>query len=891
MPHLPNSTILVVGGQILTTGDFVFEADQGSLDQIIDDFGPPIINFISPSIVMEGERIEIIMSGNRTYNPLALGIGANPSTGASDVVVEDVYVDNDGQITARIDVLADAAAAADDLRSITVTTLPGQLDSDGQPIEQQQEFQNKLRIYFGPPALGTIGYEDGSGDAIVNQGDQVTATFTGQKFYDQSWGAQQQMSSTLENLAAQGVTVASMTVDSDTQATAVLNIAANAQRDSYSIKVQTYSGESLELANNLNVYYSEPTLVSLTEQGGADMTSIAANETKTLILSGTRLEGVDSPLRIQIGQVDNSGNFLASPPQEDGSGFVNLSTYATISNVAASTPAGDGTNHSVSFDLHIADDIPSDLQNIGFKVTALDAAGSLQAVLPLPEAFSIDAAEPTINSIAVAGRPAGDASSYVAGSGALQLSVNGANFYGADLSASLSGDAAGITVSNVTKASAQLVTMDIDIAADVTPSVRDITLTFEGGSATSSNAASKLEIILPAPTLSTDPAQNHLTLDRPNTGTPHVHTFDINGTNFMNIWDDGNTSDGLRATDGDFVNYYQLADEMTATLTSNGAAVAGITDFSLSAMNATTARGTVTVASNATLGLIDLQVETRSGQTALLAGVLDVIPGDPEFTALAPDAIMEGSGKMVVTLTGANFHPSGDGAIAGSTLLGIKDPYDPGFTNCDFGTQGQTNQSVSFRRVWDFASPIGSELVDVAIDPNGVFEIAKLTDTYNQQEMFGKMAGVNNGTQNPDSAWGSSHADLTADEWIVVRVKSGEAVGTYSDTLTASTEASPSQSVSLDVEIVTDAQELINTATTVSNGVQAALPAAQAGDPGALGFVNAMRNPLASMSAAMTQFIADHGPSGGNTMSGGEVTDMTNAIALADTLVADIDAL
>ena len=910
MPHLPNSTILVVGGQILTTGDFVFEADQGSLDQIIDDFGPPIINFISPSIIMEGERIEIIMSGNRTYDPLTLTISGD------DIAVEDVHVDNDGQITARIEVAANAATSADDQRSIIVTTLPGQSDSDNNPIHQTGTFTNKLRVYFSPPTITNVNYHDGAEYNKVNQGDTITATIDGTKFYHQNWEANpadnQQMEINLMNdFAGQGITYVadSLTVISDTQATAQFQVAENAARTSHDIKVSTYSGESNTLADNLTIYYSAPTITSLTETpGGANFAggSIVANGTpKTLKITGTRLEGVDSADRIKVGQIDGNGNFLLSAPKEDGTGNVTLAEFCTISNVTLNAADTSGAGqHTVDFALTVSESIGSDLSNIALEVTALDAAGSLTAVT---SAFAIDALEPSLTSISVAGRPAGDDKSMYDGLGAQTVTVTGSNLHG-DLRSLEIGTfdqenvwtaASNISVSGAQKNSATEAQMTVTVDSTTPIGVYDVRLVTEGGTASSAAVtAAKLEVIYGAPTLSADAADNHLTLDKPESGWSDTRTFNITGANFMNIFD-GATA--LRATDAGFVDYYQNGDTMTVSLAATSDSdgdgspdvniAQSLRNVSLKAVSATSAELTLEVSAAASLGLVDLEVTTRSGATGSLAGVIDIIPGDPSFTSLVPDLVMEGSGDLVLTLSGANFFPQGDGNPAGSTLLGIKDPYNPNFTDCDFGTQGQTNQSVFFRRVHDFASPVGGELVDVAIDPNGAFEIAKLTDTYNQQEMYGKMAGVNNGSQNPDSAWGSSHADLTADEWIVVRVKSGEAVGTYSDTLTASTEASPSQSVSLDVEIVTDAQELINTAMGVAVQVQASLPAAQAGDPGALGFVNAMRNALAGMSAAMTQFIADHGPSGSNTMSGGEVTDMTNAIALADTLVADIDAL
>tara|TARA_Y100000588_G_scaffold393245_1_gene508431 strand:+ start:2195 stop:4840 length:2646 start_codon:yes stop_codon:yes gene_type:complete len=860
MTHISDSTILVVGGQILTTGDFVFQARQESIDDVIDDFGPPIINLIVPSYIMEGEEREIIMSGNRTYNPLGLGISG------AGVTVEDVYVDSDGQVTTRIEVAADSAniqtANADDLRSITVTTLPGQTDSDGESIEQQSIFANELRIYFSAPSLSSIAYADAGGSPIVNQGDTVTATITGTKFYDK-WDNNQDMASSLGDLAAQGLTLTGMTVDSPTQATATFTVAADASRQSHSVKTTTYSGDSNELASNLTVYYSAPTLASLAEQSGANMTSIAAGETKSLRLSGSRLEGVDAPARIEVGQVDAGGNFNPSPTQEDGSGNVVLSSFATISNVSASTPAGAGTNHTVDFDLAMAQNIPSDLANIGFRVTALDAGGALQTVLPIAEAFSIDAAEPTISDISVAGRPAGDAGSIYHGMGSTTVTINGSNFYGDLANIVLAANPGGVTLTNPTKVSDTELSVDVEIGAAAAITVQDFTVELEGGSSTSSNAASRLEIILPPPTLSTDPAQNHLTLDRPNSGT-HVHEFTIDGTNFMNIWDAGNTSDGLRATDGDFVNYYQAGDTMSAALYATGTANAasGLTSFSMRATSATKATGTVTVASNAPLGLVDMEVTTRSGATAVLTGVLDIIPGDPEFTAVAPDAIMEGTGDLVLTLSGANFHPAGDGAIAGSTLLGIKYPYDPNQTNVDFGNREMAMTPAAYRRVHDFVNPVGGELVDVAVDANGAFEIAKFTDTYDANANFAKMQAIDTGGA-ADSAWAATLADMTADDWVVIRVKLDQTPAAVTDTLTATTAASPSQSISLDANILSEEDYLEWAAGDFLSAINGLLPLAQPpiSDPGTIALLQGFAmGPIPALLADLAAYQATNGP-------------------------------
>tara|TARA_B100000519_G_scaffold132739_2_gene114706 strand:+ start:5547 stop:8330 length:2784 start_codon:yes stop_codon:yes gene_type:complete len=789
MTHISNSTILVVGGQILTTGDFVFKARQESVDDVIDDFGPPIINFIAPVYIMEGEEREIIMSGNRTYNPLALAISG------AGVTVEDVYVDNDGQITARVEVAPGASGGAGDMRDIVITTLPGQADSDGNSVEQTATFNSQLRVYFGAPALAGITYADAGSSNIVNQGDTVTATLNGAKFYDQDWDENEAMTSTLGTLAGQGLTLTGMTVDSPTQATATFTVAADAQRLSHSIKATTHSGDSNELASNLTVYYSAPTIATLTQQSGADMASIAAGETKSLRLSGSRLEGVDAANRIEVGQVDAGGNFNPSPTQEDGSGNVVLSSFATISNVSATTPAGTGANHTVDFDLAIAQGIPSDLANIGFRITALDAGGSLSTVLSLAEAFSIDAAEPTITSISVANRPAGDDRSMFEFMQEV-VTITGANFYGNLTSIELAGNPTGISLGSAQKNSDTEVQVHVSIADTASLGVHNFVVTTEGGTATSANADEKLEIILPAPTLSTDPAQNNLFLDRPASGTQQ-HTFTIDGTNLMNIWDAGNTSDGLRATDGDFVNYYQTADTMSAALTSGGNPASGLTGFSLTATSATKATGTVTVAHNAPLGLVDLQVTTRSGATAVLGGVLDIIPADPTLATVAPDHVMEGSGDVVLTLSGANYHPAGDGAIAGSTLLapwdlGFNQAMDPlTFTALPVGNDPVVGDARGIH-VNRFANAVGGELVDASVDASGSFEIALMQADPNDIPAYNARMISYQANETPDSAWGSSLTGIKADEFILVRPKDGLAAATHTDDLTVSALGTPS---------------------------------------------------------------------------------------------------
>ena len=325
---------------------------------------------------------------------------------------------------------------------------------------------------------------------------------------------------------------------------------------------------------------------------------------------------------------------------------------------------------------------------------------------------------------------------------------------------------------------------------------------------------------------------------------------------------------------------------MSAALTSGGNPASGLTNFSITATSATKATGTVTVAHNDPLGLVDMQVTTRSGATAVLGGVLDIIPGDPELTTVAPDHVMEGTGDVVITLSGANYHPAGDGAIAGSTLLTPRHPADANFTDANFTYQAEGDTSIVLRKVWHFASPVGGELVDVAVDANGAFEIAKFEDTGDSNANDAKSAAINAGGA-PDSAWGSSLADLTETDWVVIRTKLDQAPGAASDTMTTSTEASPSQSISLDVHVMTPAEAVNYSAYVFYLTLNAQLPSAQAGDAGAIAYLQGQAAALQSARDGLQDYLTANSGS----MTGTEIANMTGTIALMGALIAAIAAL
>ena len=807
------------------------------------------------------------MSGNRTYNPLTLTISGD------DIAVEDVHVDNDGQITARIEVAANAATSADDQRNIIVTTLPEQSDSDNNPISQTGTFTNKLRVYFSPPSITNVNYHDGAEYNRVNQGDTITATIDGTKFYDQNWETDpannQQMEINLNDFAGQGISYVadSLTVTSDTQATAQFQVAANAARASHDIKVSTYSGESNTLADNLTIYYSAPTITSLTETpGGANFAggSIVANGTpKTLKITGTRLEGVDSADRIKVGQIDGNGNFQLSAPKEDGTGTVTLANFCTISNVTLNAADTSGAGqHTVDFALTVSESIGSDLSNIALQVTALDAAGSLTAVT---SAFAIDALEPSLTSISVAGRPAGDDKSMYDGLGAQTVTVTGSNLHG-DLRSLEIGTfdqenvwtaANDISVSGAQKNSATEAQMTVTVDSTTPIGVYDVRLVTEGGTASSAAvAAAKLEVIYGAPTLSADAADNHLTLDKPESGWSDARTFNITGANFMNIFDG---AAALRATDAGFVDYYQDGDSMTVSLVATSDSdgdgspdvniAQSLRNVSLKATSATNAELTLEVSAAASLGLVDLEVTTRSGATGSLAGVIDIVPGDPSFTSLVPDLVMEGSGDLVLTLSGANFFPQGDGDPAGSTLGHPANPYS-GAMHANWGDVAQGDPEIALRDISVGtllgSSAVGGEEIATA-GVTGEFEMAliDLTLDYSQpiddgngnMIPWGSVANyagaVNAGAATPASGWHSGFAPIPDGTWAAIRVKPTAPEGAHSGTFTVTMPGSPDASINLNATVLSPGASFAQDMGQDLGMYMGMLAAAQGGDANA----------------------------------------------------------
>ena len=671
MTHISNSTILVVGGKILTTDDFVFKARQESVNDVIDDFGPPIINLIVPSELKEGKRIEIIMSGNRTYNPLQASISG------SGVTVNSVNVDTDGQVTLQT-TLDENALTGDgsELRDVTITTLAKAdgsqiVDSDGQAITRSSSLPNAFRVYFAEPRLND------SDIANLEQGQQYTINLSGDKMYDK-WDDKHPM--TVDMGAS--ISVDSVTVNNRASATVVFTAGQNGQRGSSDVDVATYSGAASQngesLVDHATIYYRAPEATRLHSTAGphtidSDQSNmeIEASETFNLTLTGSRLEGISVAGRLAF--IDQENNVYPS---------------LAITNATETTPAGTGAGHSASFTVTAAADAP-EVGSLMLQYQTLSATGTHTQIFDC--ALDVVPADPTIASFTIASREGligTDNQAVELGDQVRSCKITGKNIRSEGLSLKVMKDAAG-TVSDATgeftisglkltdKAANADDTLEFDIQTKFSTTQTDSAgqlkyfFKIETASGSSSAAAAwgaNQLVVLPGnPALTADAsgAVNHASLRKnADTGSTSA-TFVITGSNLynavasnadMNDWsaivDDGS---GVFA-DGDGNGKMKI--EMTAD--------AGISNLTCVALSDTNAAVSFDV-DNASVveGLKDITITTRSG-SATVAGVLDILPPTQSMSSIVPNQQEEGS-VATLTVSGANFFPIGAGLAGPST--------------------------------------------------------------------------------------------------------------------------------------------------------------------------------------------------------------------------------
>ena len=683
MTLIGSNTILVVGGKILTTDDFVFKARQESIDDVIDNYGPPIIDLIVPSLLKEGERIEIIMSGNRTYKPLRAQV-----TGKG-VTVDQVVVDNDGQVTLQCTVDEEALSELDtldgsDLRDVVITTMGEAdgsdiLDDDGNLLTATTHLPGAFRVYFAEPSLTTNNLQN------LQQGETYTVNIAGAKLYDK-WDGSRPMASTFDTHP--GMSNVSTNVTSRDAATITFTVDADAQRGDSDLSLNTYSGVSNVREDVIKVFYSAPTATRLyttpgtsidaasdtnphTIDSDADNMEIEAGESFDLRLLGSRLEAIAANAA-QMAFVDGSDNPYTS---------------LSISNVSEHTPAGTGSGHHADFRVTAAADA-TEASGLKLQFKTLSATGLHSGEFACN--ISIVPAEPTVASVAMAGREGaidGDTASIERGDEALTCTVTGKNIRGEGLGVKIMKSANGVVTDDSANFNISGITITDNQPADGTDTLQFslsaltsaarslddgastlfyfVKIDTESGSSANAPAfgVNEITVLDPNPTLEDDPTgqANHASYRKGSIANGEMFQCTISGQNFyatMDTWASNKaqweqralTNRGHKGAGG--YTWAELDDEtgidyMDAIVASDGTITLEITVSSNSAMNE---------------GLREVTVYTRSGEAAL-AGVLDILPPAATITSVSPEEQEEGTAQAL-TIAGADFFPAGAGVGA-----------------------------------------------------------------------------------------------------------------------------------------------------------------------------------------------------------------------------------
>ena len=188
------------------TPDNWLDLDQSAID--IEATQMPTPEAVTPSSGEQGETLDAVIAGNNFTAASSAGFG-------SGITVNSFTVDSDTQITANITIAADAATGARDV-SVTTPDGTGTLP-DGFIVEASSAPPT--------PTLAEVSHSSG------NQGETLDTVITGTGFNgtsDVSFGS--------------GITVNSFTVDSDTQITANITIAADAATGARDVSVTTAGG-------------------------------------------------------------------------------------------------------------------------------------------------------------------------------------------------------------------------------------------------------------------------------------------------------------------------------------------------------------------------------------------------------------------------------------------------------------------------------------------------------------------------------------------------------------------------------------------------------------------------------------------------------------------------
>jgi hypothetical protein len=348
----------------------------------------PIVNTVDPNQGYQGQTLDVTITGANFDGATSVSFGAG-------ITVNSFTVDSNTQITASISIAAGAALGT---RDVSVTTPLGTGTLTG-----------GFTVISLAPTVTAVDPNQGY------RGDTLDVTITGTNFNGAtsvSFGA--------------GITVNDFDVDSDTQITAGITIAAGATPGTRDVSVTTPLGTGT-LTGGFTVLSLAPTVTAVNPDWGRQ------GDTLDVTITGTNFNGATSVsfgtgITVNDFDVDSNTQITAS---------ISIAAGATLGtrNVSVTTPQGTGTLTG------------------GFTV--------LSEVVPPPTVTAVDPDQ---------------------GYQGLTLDIT---ITGTDLITATSVSfGLGITVNSFTVDSNTQITASISIAAGATPGTRDVSVTTLGGTDT-----------------------------------------------------------------------------------------------------------------------------------------------------------------------------------------------------------------------------------------------------------------------------------------------------------------------------------------------------------------------------------------------------------------------
>ncbi len=295
----------------------------------------PTLTSVTPNSGTQGTAVNVTLAGSGFIAGATVGV-----TG-SGITVSNVTVVSGTQITATLNIAANATTGA---HNISITTTGGTSNTVAFTVNSAS----------GLPTLTSIAPSSGA------QGTSVNVTLTGTNF---TTGSQ-------VRLQGGGLTQTNIVVVSPTQITATYNISSSATIGAHNTWVVTSAGSSNMLTFTVTAAQGAPTLTSVTPNSGVRGNAVNVTLAGTNFIAGATVGATGSGITVSNVTVASSTQITAT---------LTLAANATLGPSSISVTTSAGTSNTVPFTVNAAvPTLTSVAPNSGTQGTAVNVtlAGS-----------------------------------------------------------------------------------------------------------------------------------------------------------------------------------------------------------------------------------------------------------------------------------------------------------------------------------------------------------------------------------------------------------------------------------------------------------------------------------------------------------------------------------